>query len=44
MTGGEEMKLDCQSSDIGKIRKLEHENRICKEFMRDYHWISLKLF
>ncbi len=25
------MKLDFQSSDIGKIRKIEHENRVCKE-------------
>ena len=31
MTGGEEMKLDFQPSDVGKIRKLEHENKVCKE-------------
>ena len=30
MTGEEEMKLDFQASDVGKIRELEHENKILK--------------
>jgi len=30
MTGEEEMKLDFQASDVGKIRELEHENKVLK--------------
>ena len=40
MTGEEEMKLDFQASDVGKIRELEHENKVLKRVVEK---LSLRL-